>query len=196
MADQISPDLLEELGSAQFDSKRCLSKLFEADRSFIKDLKKLENLQWTLRQLEAQYATEFEAKAVQYKDQIPMIHSSWNKCIADEQTGLISLQQSYEEALGQIKSRLGSAEFEAFNRMISIENSRTKLAAMKQMMDDEKEWRRVVGEFQEAVDSKDLDVAQARLEALDRFSEAMKSEVKRAKLGKLKQAFVAAVRSS
>lgn len=196
MADQISPDFLDELESAKFDPKRCLSKLFETDSSYMKDVKALENFQWTLRQLEAQYATEFEAKAAQYNSQIPIIHSAWNKYLANEETGLISLQLSYEEVLGRLKSRLGSAEFEAFNKMILMETSRTKLVAMKQMMEDEKGWRRVVGEFQEAVDLKDLDVAQARLEELGRLSDTLKSDVKRTKLGQLKQVFVAAVRSS
>lgn len=193
MADQISPDLFEELQSYQFDPKRWLTHIFTTQPNHMKDIKKIEGLQWTLRQLEAQYATEFEAKAEQYKDQLPKIHSSWNKCISNEENSLSSLHQSYEKVLGQVKSRLGSAEFEAFNKMMSLESSRSRLSAMKQMMEDEKEWRRTTAEFHEAVDCKDLDTAQARLETLDKLSE---SEVKRTRLSRLKQAFVAAVRSS
>lgn len=196
MLDRIPRDLLEQLQATDFDPRLWLTHLIKTESSYIKDSKRLEDLQWTLRQLEAQYATEFEAKAEQFKDGMPKMHSVWSKCVSDEQTGLFSLQQRYDEVLSQMKLRLGSLEFEAFNKMIALEKSRTALSRMKQMLENEKEWRRIVADFQLAVESKDLDSAQARLEALDRLSETIKSDAKATRLGQLKQAFVAAIRNS
>lgn len=180
---------LAPLRGADFDARARLESLFKANEGLLGSRQKLDAVKWDLQQLSVQRAAEFEAKALMLSDSRDTMHRDWQKQVCDQ---LHTLMEKYRAASEKLHRRLDEDEGAVFQRVMDLEQRRSRLNALKAVVGEEAEWRRSVAAFEAALAQHDLDGAQGLLESLDEQCGLMKRHG--AQLDALRDRLVALIR--